>query len=231
MSRVIIGIGHKARQGKDTAAERLQKIFECTIIHFADALYEECRNATILYKEEDKSGEIASALYLKTNDEDYYHFTEFNDTITGWIKKNGVRIADLPYDADLRYDGMTEKDGTLLQFWGTEFRRKEFNWDYWVDIVKKEIEANPDRDYIIPDTRFKNEAKMISAMGGVVWKINRTGYTAKDRDPNHMSEVDLDDWEFDTEIINDGSISELNEKAVTLFRKMKGLPDGNITGK
>jgi len=223
VKRLIISIGHKARQGKDTAALHLQKVFGCRIIHFADALYDECKHSTILYKDNPPT------LFLKTYDEDFFHFPNPGETIINWIKQNALPRDNLPFGAQLYYGGMKEKDGTLLQFWGTEFRRKRFSWDYWVDKVRDEIVAHPDDDYIIPDTRFKNEAKMVKEMGGFVWKIIRVGYQAADRDPDHTSEIDLDEWDFDAVILNDGTIPELCAKAETQFRKLKGLPHGTQT--
>ena len=217
MKRLIISIGNKARQGKDTAALHLQKVFGCRIIHFADALYDECKHAVILYKDNPPT------LFLKTYNEDFLTYPNPGETIINWIKQNAVPGDNLPFGAQSYYVGMKEKDGTLLQFWGTEFRRKCFSWDYWVDIVRAEIEAHPEDDYIIPDTRFKNEAKMVKEMGGVVWQIIRVGYQAADRDPNHTSEVDLDEWDFDTVILNEGSIQELCEKVEAQFRILKGL--------
>lgn len=217
MKRLIISIGNKARQGKDTAALHLQKVFGCRIIHFADALYDECKHAVILYKDNPPT------LFLKTYNEDFLTYPNPGETIINWIKQNAVPGDNLPFGAQSYYVGMKEKDGTLLQFWGTEFRRKCFSWDYWVDIVRAEIEAHPEDDYIIPDTRFKNEAKMVKEMGGFVWKIIRVGYQASDRDPNHTSEVDLDEWDFDAVILNEGSIQELCEKVEAQFRILKGL--------
>ena len=217
--RLIIGFGHKARQGKDTAANHLKKLFGCRVIHFAEALYEECRHATIIYKED------TPQLYCKAGNEDFFSYGQPEGTITAWIKENGERRQGIPYDADYIYGGMKDKDAVLLQFWGTEFRRKKFYWDYWVDKVRDEILAHPGDDFLIPDTRFKNEAKMIRDMGGHVWKIDRLGYKATDRDPNHSSEVDLDDWDFDAVFQNNCTIRDLEQKVEQNFRQMKGLND------
>ncbi|MFC1555080.1 hypothetical protein ACFL7D_10625 [candidate division KSB1 bacterium] len=217
--RIILGLGHKARQGKDTAADYLMKNYNCRVIHFADALYDECRKGNILYRED------PSAFFIKPLNEDYFILNDPDDSIIDWIKKNGSREEGLQHSADYVYRGMIEKDGTLLQFWGTEFRRRNFGWDYWVDIVRELVESNPDIDYVISDARFKNESQMIKEMGGEVWKIDRVGYLAQDRDPNHTSEIDLDGWEFDKIILNNGSISDLWEKVDREFRKLKGLSD------
>ena len=103
---------------------------------------------------------------------------------------------------------MKKKDGRLLQFWGTEFRRKKINWDYWVNKVKEKIDAEPDRDYVIPDVRFINEAKFIKSRKGVIWKVVRPNFEITDRDARHISETELDNWRFDRIIVNDGTIEE-----------------------
>ena len=214
---MIIGIGNKARQGKDTAGEYLKRKYGFRLIHFADALYDECRNCTILYNE---AGNI---FYMKYYDEEYHSFSNPPDSIKEWITTKGEKEAELPFDCRWIYRGMKEKDGTLLQFWGTEFRRRLFNWDYWVDKVKDVISQDPERDYIIPDARFKNEAEFIKNAGGEVWKITRPGYNNNDRNPSHKSEIDLDDWVFDVEIVNDGTIEDLYNKVDKIYQERKSL--------
>jgi len=216
-ARLIIGIGHKARHGKDTAAEYLRSKYGCAIIHFADALYEECQNAEILLTEE------PPALYLKPRGEDYFRYPDPPEPLIEWMRSKGERRRGLPFRAGLYYGGMNNKDGTLLQFWGTEFRRKNCGWDYWVDKVRTALEADRDSDFLVPDTRFRNEARMIRDMGGLVWKIDRTGYVAEDRDPRHTSEIDLDGWQFDDVILNDGTIADLYEKVDARYRRLKGI--------
>ncbi len=212
---MIIGIGSKARQGKDTAANFLQKKHGFILIHFADALYDECRNCNILYSEPD------NIFYMKCYDEDYYKLSNPPESIKKWIESDGVEETSLPYNAQWIYKGMKEKDSTFLQFWGTEFRRKLFHWDYWVNKVKDVVDREPNKDYVIPDARFKNEAQFIKNYGGEVWKIVRTNYDEIDRDPNHKSEVDLDEWEFDEIILNDGTIEDLYKKVDEVYNRRK----------
>lgn len=215
--KMILGIGSKARQGKDTAAEFLISKYGFILIHFADALYDECRNCNILYNESE------NIFYMKCYDEDYHKFKNPPEHIKMWIKSNGIKESNLPFGAQLIYIGMKNKDSTILQFWGTEFRRKMFNWDYWVNKVKEKIEENPDKDYVIPDTRFKNEARFVKDCGGEVWQVIRPNYNEIDRDPSHTSEVDLDNWEFDEVIINDGTIKELYKKVDEVYQRRKRL--------
>ncbi len=214
---MIIGIGNKARQGKDTAGEFLKKKYGFRLIHFADALYDECRNCTILYDEP------GNTFHMKCYDEEYYAFSNPPDPIKEWIKTNGVKETGLPFGSQWIYRGMKEKDGTLLQFWGTEFRRRLFNWNYWVDKVKDVLSQAPGKNYIIPDARFKNEAELIKSVGGEVWKVIRPDYNNIDRNPSHKSEVDLDDWVFDVEIVNDGTIEDLYNKVDKIYQERKSL--------
>ncbi len=210
---MVIGIGHKARHGKDTAASFLQKKYNCEIIHFADALYDECRNTTVLYDED------RNIMYLKAYDEDYNDFPEPSQAGIDWIKEKGSRRENLPENAQWIYEGMKEKDPQMLQFYGTEYRRRRFNWDYWVEKSRQVIEKAPDKNYLIPDTRFRNEAEFIKSIGGQVWKVVRPGLKLIDRDPNHTSEVDLDNWDFDVVLINDGTIEDLEAKTDKIFRQ------------
>ncbi len=208
---MIIGIGNKARQGKDTAAIHLNKVFGFKVIHFADALYEECRGVKAFYDEG------KNCIYIETVDEPVYEFKNPLESGIDWIKAKGHKKDGLPHNAQWFYDGMKEKDPALLQFYGTEFRRKKFAWDYWVDRVRDVISKSPQHNYVIPDTRFKNEAAFIKEIGGEVWRVIRPEYNLLDRDPNHTSEIDLDSWEFDETILNDGSIEDLWKKVDKLY--------------
>ena len=51
--------------------------------------------------------------------------------------------------------------------------RKGFYDGIWISMVKKEILANPDKNYIIPDVRFPNEIKTIKELNGKLWQVRR----------------------------------------------------------
>lgn len=181
---MIIGIGHKARSGKDSVANYLVDRYGFTKIGFADTLYGECRNCRIVY--DYNWNRFAFGI---PNDEYYYFGNDVENYILKWIKNSGKNIRTGMYE----YNGMTEKDPTLLQWWGTDFRRKQ-DEDYWVKIIRKKIniilmkdnsirQLEAKRTYryfepdilniVIPDVRFKNEAQMIKDFGGEVWKVER----------------------------------------------------------
>ncbi|MFS8158836.1 MAG: hypothetical protein ACMG6E_01230 [Candidatus Roizmanbacteria bacterium] len=68
---------------------------------------------------------------------------------------------------------------------------------------------------IISDCRFKNEANAIREAGGKVIRINRDIESYDGRDPNHISETDLDDYpDFDAVILNDGTIEQFRQALI-----------------
>jgi len=84
------------------------------------------------------------------------------------------------------------------------------------DIVAKDIwitalfnGLTPFADHVVTDVRFENEANAIRGLGGIVWRINRPGINAVN---NHISEHQMDSYDFDAVIENDGSLEDLAKK-------------------
>jgi hypothetical protein len=123
-----------------------------------------------------------------------------------------------------------------LQNLGTE-ARKVFGPDFWVDQVLpqpsyigrshhpntgkvewgvKHLHGDDVDVLVITDLRFENEAQRIKALGGTIWEVLRPG-TASD---GHASEQKLPSDLIDREIINDGTLEDL-EKVVRLM--VRGL--------
>lgn len=94
----------------------------------------------------------------------------------------------------------------LLQWYGTDFRRTLYGDTYWIDKVKNEI-INYPGIAIITDCRFVGEADMIKSLGGKVFRVKRPGFLPND----HSSEHDLDNYNFDAIIDNDGTIEDLRK--------------------
>lgn len=107
---------------------------------------------------------------------------------------------------------------TILQWWGTEFRRKLSGDEYW--IIKWMERANkltPTPDYLIcTDVRFINEAAVIRQLSGTIIRIERPGITSD----GHASEVEQLQIHTDFTVLNDGTIEELKQKLKT---KLNGL--------
>ena len=101
------------------------------------------------------------------------------------------------------------KNSTLrevLQIVGTELLREGFNKNVHVASTMANIK---DKDnVIITDLRFPNEMEAVKKKGGITIRVNRPGLTKS----NHLSETSLDSAEFDYEIDNNGTISDLVDK-------------------
>ena len=125
----------------------------------------------------------------------------------------------------------------ILQMVGTEFGRT-LHPSIWVNSLmteyKSKLSSNHPVDdldweprfiypnFIITDTRFENELKAVKDREGITIRVNRN-FEGKWIDKQewdlhtkgivpHESETALDNAEFDYEIINDGTISELIDK-------------------
>jgi len=61
----------------------------------------------------------------------------------------------------------------VLQLFGTDCMRNGFYDGVWVSLVKKKILENPNTNFVLPDTRFKNEIQMIRDLGGKIWWVRR----------------------------------------------------------
>ncbi len=92
----------------------------------------------------------------------------------------------------------------LLQFIGTDLIRK-FKPSWHIDKLKTRIKIGT--DYCIDDLRFKDEKEYIDSVSGECWYVLRPGNFNVS---NHMSEVALNWFNFDTKvIINDVRLSTL----------------------
>jgi hypothetical protein len=109
-----------------------------------------------------------------------------------------------PLRALARVLGMKKKDPYVLQALGTDVCRR-IDRDYWVKIlINNVIDQYTSCDLIVvTDVRFENEAVALKdAFDALIVKLERLNmdgsvYVAKDRDPNHPSENDLNGYKFD----------------------------------
>jgi hypothetical protein len=113
----------------------------------------------------------------------------------------------------------------VLQWWGTDYRRRVDKDSYWLDIVRGIIEAYPRTNFVITDVRFPNEAEFVTALGGTLVRIRRPSLeeeAAREREQHgtfaHPSETALLNWVTDYEFINeDGNPSALRDSVLKVF--------------
>lgn len=225
---LVIGFGNKARHGKDTAGGAVRDYYET--------------HAKLFYKHGQIDSKFISAKIYKWADTLY---AEANGAIAeaGGIealrKIGGVEIDGIGFgfprwvlDAPvLPKSSMAPygKWGALLQWWGTDLRRKHFGENYWVSkTIAQIVKENPDVA-LITDTRFPNEAQAVKNLGGYNLNITRlnadgTPFVAPDRPADHPSETALDNWAWDLKIVNsDGHAALTGELAITYVEYLRGL--------
>lgn len=109
--------------------------------------------------------------------------------------------------------GYKESVGRYQQILG-QLGREHFREDVWVNIALQ----HPAKYKIIPDVRHANEADAIKAAGGIVIRIVRKGIILNDgRDPTHISETALDNYQFDNLINNNGSLEDFKRNLFALL--------------
>lgn len=186
----VIGFGHRARQGKNTAAQAvLESLPIDADVHmyaFADALRREVRTACAKF-----GGQYA--------------------LIEAW--KDAGLMPDWVHFED-------PKPRSLLQWWGTDYRRAK-DPDYWVKRLGQTLAEHKPDVALITDVRFRNEVDFIRSQGGVYIKVVNTG--APDVNVHeHPSEAELDNVKPDFWIIA-GTAEECRTKAVDIYRRISAL--------
>lgn len=99
--------------------------------------------------------------------------------------------------------------------------RKVFGEGFWVHQAMKTMldDPRPDMNYVITDVRFLNEADMIRANKGQIWRVKRNGVSAVN---SHVSESEMDGYNVDQIFTNNGSIQDLEKLIKT---RMEGYAE------
>ena len=106
----------------------------------------------------------------------------------------------------------------LLQWWGTEYRRALYGREYWLNKMRDRLGSDLVQGWVfITDVRFENEAKLISDLGGFMVRIERPGYCMCEKTKDHCSETDLDFYDFDHTIRNDGEVKDLKPEVEAMI--------------
>lgn len=123
-----------------------------------------------------------------------------------------------------------EKGRSILQFVGTDLIRDKLGWqNFHVDRVCQDIKiAENQFDYfIVPDTRRKNEVYITKGMFPDLVTTIRTVRVDFEspltiEQQNHISEIDLDNFEFDYYIKSESGLDKLWVEVNKLVKKLEG---------
>lgn len=116
----------------------------------------------------------------------------------------------------------------VLQTFGTEIGR-QLDPEVWVKSLKRRLEshqAGPGGpfSFVITDVRFPNEADVVKALGGEIWRVVRPALG--ERTDLHASETGMDDYVVDRELVNSGSIADLHDQVDVLLQGMNADSKG-----
>jgi hypothetical protein len=95
--------------------------------------------------------------------------------------------------------------------------REVMGENVWVDLALDGTYGGQDR-VVVTDVRFENEAHAIALMGGKLVKVSRPGFGPANQ---HVSETGLEDYEWDYELQNNGSLDDLPAKVASMLEALK----------
>jgi hypothetical protein len=116
----------------------------------------------------------------------------------------------------------------VFQYLGTEVFRRDIEKiipnikdNFWINNVEnmylKAIKENSNEHYVISDVRFQNEVDIIHKHNGLVFKLDRD-INSENIEDQHESEKNIDlIIDYDTLLINNGTIDELFKKVDILI--------------
>jgi hypothetical protein len=206
---MIIGISGYAGSGKDEVASIIQRI-----------------QPDKDWKVKKFAGKLKTIASILTGiPEKNFEDQDFKNTMLGneWANRRG------------NHTQMSVRE--FMQILGTESIRIGLHRNAWVNALMCDYKTEQGIDilddgnmklwfkdvpnWIITDCRFNNEAISIKERGGVILRVNRPGLFPVN---NHPSEVDLDRWNFDGVINNDGNLNDLYTKVKNILENENIIP-------
>jgi len=209
----IVGLLGAKGAGKDTAASYLN-LKQYERVAFADALYKEVAQAFNVTVE-----------FLgnrDTKEADCPELALINCTDLRFV--GVVKEIEKALNATSNTFGLLDKwrsPRSIMQWWGTEYRRKLDDDSYWLMRVQQVIDNSPQQNFVITDVRFPNEAAFVSLLGGCLCRIRRLEIerqAALERIANgtaaHSSETAMLDWPTEFTFYNEEGQPDLLKDAV-----------------
>ena len=172
---------------------------------------------------------LKTEVVMTANIREWRHFFKLRCAPAAHPQMREVAIPLLEGLKQLGWDGKKDEKGrTLLQYVGTDKIRAQ-SPDYWVDFIVGILSMFPDEwDYVlIPDTRFPNEFEIFKnyGMDASLLRVERPNFVSPltDKQQMHPSETALDNYHYDLQIINDGTLEDLQTMVAGLIQR--GLLD------
>jgi len=236
---LIVGVSGRMGAGKDAFGGFLRELAESNEFNvvrrgFGDALKEEVADFLVRYT----YSEVLDFLDRFCDDSNLVDQilaqTYALEPTNAWeriLHAMGIRTLSRYTDYDDLVSQMhdrarKERFRLLMQWWGTEYRRDQFDKDYWLKRVEdtfynvraemEDVEDTRPLLFIITDVRFLNEVKFVQE--------TLEGYAVRILRPNHhvigghSSEVELDKYaNWNAVVTNDKGLKELRSAAQTVL--------------
>jgi hypothetical protein len=150
----------------------------------------------------------------------FTHFDVEDERLVKWVNETLMPLIESKGTVGKIFD----KVPWLLQAIGTDLRNVVDSL-VWIRIADKKIEKklsrDPNANICIPDMRFPNEFAHFTANGFTTVRVNRANRPI-DRDPNHESEVGLDNHPYNYVINNDVDMDYLFEEVEKIITNVCG---------
>lgn len=217
---MIISLSGERQVGKDTTGDILVKKYNYKKLAWAEAIRD-----IIDYSTDLTHFDMLDSYRKDAPFSEWYGKNVFTlDTDIG--ERMLTRLSEL-YPETIPEGLLTQMVGSefntirdFMIWFGTDFCRNKIDDEIWVKIVLNQI--TDDGNFVITDSRFPNERKIIKDMGGVLVRIYRdTGLDGI----SHKSENSLGcDSDYDTIIYNNCNIASLQtEVAIWHETKFKDI--------
>ena len=184
---MLIGIIGPKGSGKSTLANIIQQKYNFELMSFASVV-KDISSIIFGYDRELLEGETKeSRIWRETIDKDWSKL--LNKDITPRI---------------------------TLQIIGTEFGRKILGQNIWIEVLKNKISKNKNKNIIISDIRYENEAQFIRDNKGILIRVSKSNLEFN-LSETHSSEMELYNIKEDHSIENNGTIEQLEQQIINLF--------------
>lgn len=167
----LIGFSGKIGTGKTTVCNILKDIIpNSEVASFATALRLEVEKLTDIpfFVQKDNKNDLAAKHCSRAG------YRKLNQLIVGT-------------ELEGQLNNLTIRK--LLQWWGTEYRRK-INPRYWLEKFSEYYQS--DKIYLIDDVRFPDEADFIISGGGLVYRLELKEAEYND---SHPTEIQMDNYQ------------------------------------
>ena len=211
----VVGLVGRKRSGKDTVADVFEKLGWYRT-SFAKALYKEVSEAFKVEVGELQKHETKELAWLKLEDCQDQEFSE--------LAKALARVSILDNKDSLGIQSEDLKNFKLsprrvLQWWGTEYRRKDDTF-YWVRKLSQELAEHKPKHVVISDIREMHEAAFVKRSEGHLLKVIRPGL-AEDATSSHSSEKNLEHISVDGKIFNSSTLEHLRNDIIEMEKHLK----------